>query len=551
MRHDQAFAQRLEAIFGRGIAREFECDVLDLLLDALLSDRGCFCRLDEYSDLVCVAQRGLLDDGSRLQYSSDTSSGMWSDVLAGKHAHLLRQPHKILDEAPVAQRGLAVPIVFGGDALGLMYVTGKLEDYDAEDQRLATSIAHGTAPYLFARNAQQRHRRQLAELEGMANAAAEGERFFMLSGDLMAITDERIVRVNPAFWKELGWLDHELRDKSLADLAHPDDQSALALDLSLMREEPNRERPPIVVRMQAKHGQYHSIEWTGTATEDGRVYAVGRDVSELHSAVARLASQNDELRVLHDRVKHEQRLAGQLLSNVRRQGNIDVPGIRHVTTPLDFFNGDIVLVSPTPEGELRWLLGDFTGHGLSAAIGTIPIASSFYATSKKCVPFKESIETINDVLKALLPAGLFCAAAFLSLDRDNRELTVWNGGLPDVIVRTGRDGSLRTLHSQSLPLGLVKSRELDVTPARVSVADSDEVFVYSDGLSEAESPDGELFGVKRIQEVLATAPNPGEGFDLLLSALGAFRGRVRQADDVSLVVVRVGAVRLPSTMQRA
>lgn len=551
MGHDQACSQQLETIFGRGIAREFESDVLDLMLDALLSDRGCFCRLDEYSDLVCVAQRGLVDDGLRPAYSSDTSSGLWSDVLASRRAHLLRQPHKILDEAPVVRRGLAVPIVFGSDALGLLYVTGKLEDYDDEDQRLATLIAHDTAPYLFARNAQQRHRRQLAELEGMANAAAEGERFFMLSGDLMAITDERIVRVNPAFWKELGWQDQELRDKSLPDLAHPADRGALALDLARMREEPNRERPPIVVRMQAKHGEYHSIEWTGTATEEGRVYAVGRDVSELHSAVARLASQNDELRVLHDRAQHEQRLAGQLLSNVRRQGNIDVPGIRHLTTPLDFFNGDIVLVAPTPEGELRWLLGDFTGHGLSAAIGTIPIASSFYATSRKCVPFKESIETINDVLKSLLPAGLFCAAAFLSLDRDNRELTVWNGGLPDVIVRTGRDGALRTLSSQSLPLGLIASRELDVKPIRMSVTESDEVFVYSDGLSEAESPEGELFGVERIEHVLAAVPSPGQGFDLLLDALGAFRGRVRQADDVSLVVVRVGAVCLPSTVPRA
>jgi len=188
---------------------------------------------------------------------------------------------------------------------------------------------------------------------------------------------------------------------------------------------------------------------------------------------------------------------------------------------------------------------------LSAAVGTIPIASTFYATCRKAISMTESIETVNDILKALLPAGLFCAAAFLALDRTRTELTVWNGGLPAVILRNTRDGSLRLQHSQSLPLGLVHSKELDVQPSRFPMEASDEVFVYSDGLTEAENAQGELFGHERVTQLLGHPGNPGEGFELLLSGLNVYRGGARAGDDVSLVVVTVGALRLPAVGLRA
>jgi PAS domain S-box-containing protein len=380
----------------------------------------------------------------------------------------------------------------------------------------------------------------------MANAAAEGERFFMLSGDLMAIAEDRFVRANPAFSSHLGWEDHELRDKNVPDFAHPADRDAFARDLDRMRREPNRDHPAIVVRVLAKSGTYHSIEWTGAGTDEGRLYLVGRDVSELRSAVARLAAQNEELHVLHEQVRREQRLAGHLLANVRRQGCLNIPGVRHLTSPLDFFNGDVALAAATPYGELRWMLGDFTGHGLSAAVGTIPVASTFYATCRKGVSLVESIETINDLLKGVLPAGLFCAAAMLGLDRDRGELRVWNGGLPAVIVRSGRDGSLRLQASQSLPLGLVASRELDVKFTVMPVDASDEIFVYTDGLTEAQNSSGELFGQERVAAVLSNPGQPGHGFDQLVDELSAYRGTIRAGDDVSLIVVTVGALCIPS-----
>jgi PAS domain S-box-containing protein len=545
---DEALDERLDAALDRGIEYAFFDEVLDLLIEALESPSGAFGHLDEFGDLVCTALRGALGprEAVPVYHPREACVGAWSSTLGSLVARVLNESQHVLNNGPEIQRSLTVPIVFGGEAIGLLCVADRESPYDAADQARAVRVAKRVAPFLFAHNSQRRFRRQLTELEQMANAAAEGERFFMLSGDLMAIMQQQIVRANPAFSSHLGWEDNELRDKTLPDLAHPADRDAFARDLERMRREPNREHPAIVVRVLAKSGNYLSIEWTGAGTDEGRLYVVGRDVSELRSAVARLAAQNEELHVLHEQVRREQRLAGHLLANVRRQGCLDMPGVRHLTTPLDFFNGDVALAATTPSGELRWMLGDFTGHGLSAAVGTIPVASTFYATCRKGVTLVESVETINELLKSVLPAGLFCATALLSLDPERGELMVWNGGLPSVIVRTARDGSLRLHPSQSLPLGLVASRELEVKFTRVPVDPSDEIFVYTDGLTEAQNASGELFGQERVSAALSKPGQPGDGFDRLVDELKAYRGTVLAGDDVSLIVVTVGGLRIPS-----
>ncbi|HET6334783.1 MAG TPA: SpoIIE family protein phosphatase, partial [Polyangiales bacterium] len=74
----------------------------------------------------------------------------------------------------------------------------------------------------------------------------------------------------------------------------------------------------------------------------------------------------------------------------------------------------------------------------------------------------------------------------------------------------------------------------------------DEIFVYTDGLTEAQNQSGELFGQDRVSAALSKPGRAGEGFDRLVDELKDYRGTVRAGDDVSLIVVTVGALRIPS-----
>ena len=74
------------------------------------------------------------------------------------------------------------------------------------------------------------------------------------------------------------------------------------------------------------------------------------------------------------------------------------------------FNSDILLMATRPEGRQHFMPGDFTGHGLAASIGALPIADIFYSMTKKGFEISEIVFEMNRRLYAQPPANLFLAA---------------------------------------------------------------------------------------------------------------------------------------------
>lgn len=543
--------EELEELFEGAITQECFERALALIMRELDSPRGLIGQLDEFGELMVMYEisGGVTRATAELRmlgFAEEDWHGAWGAALrtqrvaANNHAQT---------QGPVrfhCRRELAAPIRFNGSTIGLLYVADAAHDYGDHAEHGSAVFARSLAPVLAFTLTQKRFQRQLDAAEEMATAAAEGERFFMMSRDPMVITDAGVRRANAAFTSLLGLSPQEVRGQSLAALTHPKDRDMLERELHQMRTEPNREHPPVAVEMLTKDGEQRRVEWVGAATEDGRVYAVGHDITALSWAMEDLAITNAELQRLHAEARAEEQLAGRLIAHVRKQGCLDSPGIQYVASPLGFFNGDATLASSTPDGELRWLLGDFTGHGLAAAIGTVPLAGAFHMCCRDNVPFPRMIALINDMLKGLLPPGLFCAAGLLSLNAEANELSVFNCGLPPVLLRKCADGAVQTFASQSLPLGLLGSDELGVSPTRVPVCAGDDVLLFSDGLTEATNADGQLFGVDRVQRTLERKLGPGEGFSAIMRALADFRGAAQVKDDLSVVCVTIGHTRTSS-----
>ncbi|WP_163004203.1 PP2C family protein-serine/threonine phosphatase, partial [Pseudomonas viridiflava] len=95
------------------------------------------------------------------------------------------------------------------------------------------------------------------------------------------------------------------------------------------------------------------------------------------------------------------------------------------------FNGDLMLAAYTPAGHMHVLLGDFTGHGLPAAVGAMPLAEVFYGMTAKGFGLVEILREMNAKLKRILPVDMFCCATLLCVNHKQRQVEVWNGGPPD------------------------------------------------------------------------------------------------------------------------
>ena len=106
-------------------------------------------------------------------------------------------------------------------------------------------------------------------------------------------------------------------------------------------------------------------------------------------------SQRDELAQHNRWLKREYEIAEGVFAKVMHSSGLTSPNIKYVLSPQAIFNGDLLLAAYRPSGELHLLLGDFTGHGLSAAIGTIPVADIFNGMTAKGFPIPEIVAEIN------------------------------------------------------------------------------------------------------------------------------------------------------------
>ncbi len=130
-----------------------------------------------------------------------------------------------------------------------------------------------------------------------------------------------------------------------------------------------------------------------------------------------------------------------------------------------------------------------------------------------------------------------CSSALL--DRDGR-LEYIKAGHPSPLLL--RRGKVSDLYSEgSFPVGLVADAEF--TAASLQLEPGDTLVLFSDGITEAENPDDELYGVSRLREALTGRKNaPLDTLkQIVLDSVEAFSRGASQSDDMTLLIARYRA----------
>ena len=212
------------------------------------------------------------------------------------------------------------------------------------------------------------------------------------------------------------------------------------------------------------------------------------------------------------------------------------PGERGLEVGGDFF--DVFC-----QGTNDWgvTLGDVCGRGARAASLAALTRWTIRAAAAHSFLPSEVLSNVNRVLVADDDGSddHFCSALFgrLELDVCGAWVTLACAGHPHpVLVR--RSGRVERRGLAGRPLGLLA--EFEVVDDRVGLGPGDALVMYTDGITEARSPQGRFFGDKRLLELLRNLV--GEPADelagALLAAAGDFAGGPLH-DDVAVVVLRV------------
>lgn len=202
--------------------------------------------------------------------------------------------------------------------------------------------------------------------------------------------------------------------------------------------------------------------------------------------------------------------------------------------PARAVGGDFYDFIALPGDRIGVVVGDVTGKGVPAALLMARTQSVLRSEAPHLASPGAVLARANEILLPEMPARMFVTCLYLVIEPATGRVTYANAGHNLPVVR-GRDGVVE-LRATGMPLGLLPDRTYDEKEA--SLAPGQTVLLYSDGIDEAHAPDGEMFGLPRVRELMATEATGSELIDHLLDSLHAFVGRDwDQEDDITLVAL--------------
>jgi sigma-B regulation protein RsbU (phosphoserine phosphatase) len=194
----------------------------------------------------------------------------------------------------------------------------------------------------------------------------------------------------------------------------------------------------------------------------------------------------------------------------------------------------------------RWglAIGDVCGKGIGAALLMASLQASLRARTMH--PYSDLSTLIADVDRLVLaasPTHLYASLFYAEYDAATRILRYVNAGHNAPMLLRWKHGQCNVFHLESsgTPLGLLKESSQCTAQAVLQLEIGDVLVMYTDGITETENPEHELWGQDRLETLLRTwrGRTPAQTVGCIIGEVLAFaRGRF-QRDDMTLVVVSV------------
>jgi phosphoserine phosphatase RsbU/P len=237
------------------------------------------------------------------------------------------------------------------------------------------------------------------------------------------------------------------------------------------------------------------------------------------------------------RLEQELSIARSIQQALLPQGLTDFPhfAISGVQYPCHEVGGDYFDVLPVTEDRTAILIADVSGKGLGAALLTTMLQGALSGLTMGADPVKV-FNHVNRFLCRHAEVGRYATMFIGLLGRDGTLEYIKAGHPSPLLLRQGKVSELYT--EGSFPVGLIP--EAEFTSAQLQLEPEDTLVLFSDGVTEAEDPDHQLFdGDRLIQAVAGQQGVPVEALQQsVLRTVREFTRGAEQSDDITLLVVR-------------
>lgn len=260
---------------------------------------------------------------------------------------------------------------------------------------------------------------------------------------------------------------------------------------------------------------------------------------ELFAVQAAVALENAHLyqeSLERERLNRELEVAAEIQSHLYPRESPGLEGFEVASRfrPSRFVGGDCFDVVRCG-GCLMVLVADVSGKGVGAGLLAAGLHAGLQLTAEPDRGLAESVSALNRYLERATEPNRFATLVMARIEKSG-EVVLVSAGHPPVLLQR-RDGAIEHLSSTGLPVGIIADAEFN--EHRTTLEPGDRFVAYTDGVIEAEGPDGEELGVRWVEDTLnyCLGHSADAVCERILSGVAEATGGESLADDVTVLVV--------------
>jgi serine phosphatase RsbU (regulator of sigma subunit) len=274
------------------------------------------------------------------------------------------------------------------------------------------------------------------------------------------------------------------------------------------------------------------------AYHDGHLEMLGVFAAQAAVAIERARLTRELLD--RRRLEKELAIAREIQASFLPKRAPEIPGfeLAGATQPHDEVGGDYFDFIRVSDTRLGIAIADVSGKGIPAALIMAGFRMSLLAEIRNEFTMRSVMRKVNSLLHESTERDKFVTLFYGNLDWKNRVLSFSNAGHnPPLLLRA--DGRVEYLLEGGVALGVLPDALYEERP--LALQPGDVLVLYTDGISEAESPVGEQYGTRRLEQCLKRVVS-GTAYEILKAIVDdvtAWAGERGVTDDLTLVIVKV------------
>ena len=202
-------------------------------------------------------------------------------------------------------------------------------------------------------------------------------------------------------------------------------------------------------------------------------------------------------------------------------------------------SGDFYDVVPVGDGSYLLAIADVAGKGVPAALLTSMLQASLRTQAGVTTSVAAILKNINRLAYRSTNENQFATFFLARIEEATLRLSFSNAGHNYPVVFR-EQGAREFLVRGGVVVGILEDAEFE--EETVTLQPGDRLVFYTDGVSEAESPNGEMYGEDRLYELISSMPkdlSARQVADRIVASVQQFLQGTDAGDDITLMVLRV------------